>query len=295
MQAFAQRLADPRPVLLDGATGTELTRRGVDTSLPLWTAAAILEAPDVLRQIHRDYVEAGAELITANTFRTHARSLKAAGWDQRAGELTERAVQLAREAAGQRAWVAGSLAPLEDCYSPERTPADDALAREHAEQATNLAAAGVDCILAETMPTVREAMAAARAAVATGLPTWVGFVCDSEGKLLSGESVAEAAEGVLPLGPAGLLINCTPTPEVHRALAALRKAAGDMPLGAYGNIGRPDPQQGWVTTDAADPEAYARYAETWLSSGARLIGGCCGTTPDHIAALRKLLDRPPAA
>src|SRR5688572_1998339 len=96
---FLKRLVQRRPVLLDGATGTELNRRGTNTDLPLWSARALLEAPDVLRKIHLDYVRAGAELITANTFRTHRRSLARAGLGDQALPLTLQAVGLAREAA----------------------------------------------------------------------------------------------------------------------------------------------------------------------------------------------------
>src|SRR5262245_41106780 len=116
MRPFRDRLAGTQPILLDGATGTELNRRGVDTSLPLWSAAALLRAPEVVRQIHADYVASGAQAITANTFRTHERNLRASGLaDARrlASELTAQAVALARSAAGALAWVAGSQAPLE--------------------------------------------------------------------------------------------------------------------------------------------------------------------------------------
>ena len=285
MRSFRDRLARPEPLLLDGATGTELNRRGVDTALPLWSAAALWEAPDVLRQIHRDYVEAGAELVTANTFRTHPRSLAAGGRRGQGPELTARAVQIAREACGDRAWVAGSQAPLEDCYSPELVPDDKALAREHELMSAQLAEAGVDVILVETQHTIREALAAATAATATGLPVLIGFVCDRDGKLLSGESLATAALAVLPLEPAGLLVNCTPTPTVGAALSGLSQVAAGLTIGAYGNIGEPDPVQGWRSTDAADPRVYSRYARSWLDHGAMLVGGCCGTTPEHIRQL----------
>src|SRR5258707_8830056 len=140
---FLDRLGDPRPILLDGATGTELNRRGVSTDLPLWSAGALLDAPATLRQIHRDYLLAGAEIVTANTFRTHRRSLARGGYGDSAAELTRLAVELARAAVGEGAlappaYVAGSLAPLEDCYSPELVPPQAECEREHAELAACL-------------------------------------------------------------------------------------------------------------------------------------------------------------
>ncbi len=293
---FRDRLREGPPLLLDGATGTELTRRGVDTGLPMWSAKALVSAPDTLVAIHRDYVEAGAEIVTANTFRTHRRSLAAAGHGDKAATLTARAVQLAREATAmtptggtRNVYIAGSIAPLEDCYSPHLVPDSRALTVEHGEMAATLADAGVDLLLVETMNTIREAVAAAQAAVATGLPVLVGLVCGRDGKLLSGESVPDAAGKLGGLGVDGLLINCSPTPDLDAALAELA-AATDLPIGAYGNVGYADDTQGWVNTDSVDPDAYARHAEKWLDLGARVIGSCCGTSPAHTLALRARID-----
>ena len=115
-----------RPLVLDGAMGTELDRRGVDTGLPLWSAGALLGSPGTVRQIHDDYIDAGADIITGDTFRTTRRTFLRAGLPDRSAELTSLAVRLAREsiAAHPEAGVllAGSMAPLEDCYRPDRSP-----------------------------------------------------------------------------------------------------------------------------------------------------------------------------
>jgi homocysteine S-methyltransferase len=299
--SFLKRLMQRRPILLDGATGTELNRRGVNTDLPLWSARALLEAPDVVRQIHADYVRAGAELITANTFRTHRRSLARAGRGDLALTLTRRAVDLAREAAraaegGQACLVAGSLAPLEDCYSPELVPPQAECEREHAEMARHLALAGVDVILVETMNTIREAQAAARAGRAAGLPVLASVVCRSDGRLFSGERVADAVRALAPLGVAGLLVNCTPSATIHQPFAELRAAVTAQPVpvpltGLYANIGHTNDITGWTNTEDVTPLEYARLASGWLAQGANLVGGCCGTAPSHIAALRLMLDQ----
>jgi len=297
--SFLKRLALARPILLDGATGTELNRRGVNTDLPLWSARALLDAPEVLRQIHADYARAGAEMLTANTFRTHRRSLARGGQGGRAAELTALAVSLAREAAqpaagGRECFVAGSQAPLEDCYSPELVPPQAECEREHAEMAQHLAAAGVDLILVETMNTIREAVAAARAARATGLPVLASFVCRTDGRLFSGETVSAAVQAVAPLGVAGLLLNCTPSTTIHQPfaelLSALRHLPGGVPIrGLYANIGHTNDVDGWTSTADVTPLEYARLASGWLKQGANLVGGCCGTTPAHIAALSIML------
>lgn len=274
-------------VLLDGATGTELNRRGVDTGLPLWSANALTTDTglNVLRQIHLDYLNAGAEVLTTNTFRAHRRAL--AGKGHAARELTRRAVAIAQEAvaqSGQQARVAGAVAPLEDCYRPELVPSDDECRAEHSERIEHLVDAGVDLLLIETMNSIREAVIAAKLATTTGRPTWVSFVCDREGRILSGESVAVAAQILLPLGVTALGVNCGPAHTLGKPLAELRATCGpDFPLIAYGNIGYADEAQGWINTDAVDPESYLQYAQTWP---AQLVGGCCGTTPEHIRRLR---------
>jgi Homocysteine/selenocysteine methylase (S-methylmethionine-dependent) len=286
---FLARLRDPRPILLDGATGSELDRRGADTSLPLWSARALLESQDILAAIHADYARVGAEVITANTFRTHQRSLAKGGLGERAAELTRTAVAIARRAAPS-AFVAGSLAPLEDCYSPELVPPPAECEREHTAMAGHLAEAGADLILIETMNTIREAEAAARAALATGLPTLVSFVCRSDGRLFSGERVTDAARALAALGVHGLLINCTPAPTIQQPFAELRAAVGALPSGLYANIGHTDEIKGWTNTLDVTPAEYARLAAAWLAAGARLVGGCCGTTPEHIAAIKTILN-----
>ena len=154
----------------------------------------------------------------------------------------------------------------------------------------NLVAAGVDLILVETQPTVREAVAAARAAASTGLPFIVSFVCGTDRWLLSGEPLQDAANAVLEFQPSAVLVNCAPARSIAALLRELSATCGTLPIGAYANIGEPDAVQGWRNTDAEDPERYARYAAGWLAAGARMIGGCCGTTPEHIRALTSLLD-----
>src|SRR5262245_35929946 len=130
-ERFRERLASGPPLLLDAAMGTELQRRDADTGLPLWSARPLLRDPELVWTIHGDEVGAGAEILTSNTFRTHARSLAKGGLGERSGELTARAVQLANQAAaipGREVFVAGSLSPLEDCYRPDLAPDDAALA-----------------------------------------------------------------------------------------------------------------------------------------------------------------------
>jgi len=284
-------------LLLDGATGTELDRRGVDIGLPLWSARALLEAPDVLAEIHREYLEAGAGAITTNTFRTHRRSLDKAGIGRRGPEgYTRRAVELAREAChdvNPDALVLGSVAPLEDCYRPELAPDAAACRVEHAEIIGYLINAGVDFILIETMNNLAEAGAAADAARRLAPGKWMISLCTRPqgppGVLLSGEAAAPLLERLHDAQAVG--VNCVPAPAVEAQVRFLRQALpDDVRILAYANIGHADEAGNWVITDAVDPARFADYARRWVDAGATVVGGCCGTTPDTIRAIAGRLE-----
>ena len=287
-----ERLGAGPPLLLDGALGTELERVGVPVTLPLWSTHALLRDPALVERVHAEYVAAGAELLTANTFRTQRRVLSRAGIGGRAAELTRLAVDLARRAAGsapRRTFVVGSAPPLEDCYRPDLVPDARALASEHAEHAENLAAAGADAILIETMNTTREAVAAARAARSAGLPFLVSFTCWDGPTLLGGEPLSEALAAAAAERPEALLVNCLPVSNVDACLPALR-AAG-LPFGVYANLGAPGVTSGPGCTEHHAPDAFAANAARWVEAGARSVGGCCGTTPEYIRAMAARLAR----
>ena len=291
---FLTPLSEPRQLILDGATGTELNRRGVDTGLPLWSANALMNDRDskILQQIHEDYLRAGADIITTNTFRTHRRALGPSGNADRTLELTRKAVEIARAAIAnvqldKPLFIAGSISTLEDCYRPDLVPPDKELRTEHSERIHHLIECDVDLILIETINTIREAVIMAKLATITGTPVVVSFVCDREGKILSGETVTEAANQLLPLGISAIGVNCGPTPNLAIPLAELKTACGkDFPLIAYGNIGYADEKVGWVNTDSENPNAYCEHAVHWP---VKIVGGCCGTTPEHIAQLKLAL------
>jgi S-methylmethionine-dependent homocysteine/selenocysteine methylase len=248
-----------------------------------------VDAPEAIAAIHADYVDAGAEIITANTFRTQSRVLaRSEAFRGRARELTRDAVTLARGAADRRpgrVWVAGSAPPLEDCYRPDWVPDARSLAIEHREHAAHLASAGVDLILVETMNCIAEALAAARAAAETRLPFWISFICGNDGRLLSGEPLGEALAAVRGTGPEVLLVNCLPPSAVIPCIGPL--AASGCAFGIYANLGTPYPNAPDRHREDHDPLAFAEHARRWIDAGARVVGGCCGTTPAHIRRLRE--------
>ncbi len=281
--ALESRLRASAPLILDGATGTELERRGIATRLPLWSAAALDSDPELVHQIHADYVACGVDVLTANTFRTQRRTLAHAGIADRAEELTLRAVALARRAAGDRAWVFGSSPTLEDCYHPERVPDAAPLAREHAEHVRHLARAGVDAILVETMNTRREAATALHAAREVGVPALVSFVCWDGARLLSGEPLSDAVRTAADEVACAVLVNCLPPSNAAACLDVL--AAQALPFGIYPNLGEPEDELGFRRSEDLSPDQFGELAAGWAARGARVLGGCCGTTPAHLAAL----------
>ncbi len=280
-----------RPRVLDGAMGSELLGEGVAAARRLWGVGALLEAPGAVREVHRRHAAAGAEALTAATFRVAPYALRRAGLEDRAGELAATAVRLAREGAeeaGAEALVLGSQTTLEDCYRPDAVPADAVLHREHAATAALLAGAGVDALLLETFNTVREAAAAAAEAAATGLAVIVSFTCVAGGRLLSGEDARDAAEAVSLPGVAAVGVNCTRVPDVMAALVRLAGGTA-LPLAAYANNAWFADDSAWLAADPVPPERYGACALAWRAAGARLVGGCCGTTAAHVAAVARTL------
>lgn len=293
-----QKLADGAPLLLDGGMGQELVARGVDSSTGLWSAQAMLDQPEIVETVHRAFLDAGADLIIANSYASTQRRVPEPDtfrqMNQAAGDLAQRA----RAAAGGHGLIAGSLPPLYGSYRPDLVPSEDQLLPMYRAQAEVLAPY-VDLFLCETLSTAGEAHAAATAAAETGKPVWVSWTLadDRSGRLRSGESVGEAAAALEGLDVQALLVNCSIPEAVTAAMPALAQAAAGRPYGGYANGFQPKLEQG--VSDGADvpdaredltPDGYAAFADGWLEAGARLIGGCCEVGPAHIAELRRRLD-----
>jgi S-methylmethionine-dependent homocysteine/selenocysteine methylase len=267
-------------VRLDGPMGTELVRRGVPVPPPAWSAHALDMAPDVVSAIHRDYAEAGATIHTANTFRTQQRSV-GTRWDA----LLRRAVHIARSTVPSGHRIAGSIAPLEDCYRPDLSPGEGSRP-EHAKRAQALADAGVDLILCETFPHGTEARVAVQEAVRTGSETWVALTAGPDASLMTPMAMREAATACAAEGALAVLVNCTPATRTLAYVEALAKVG--VAFGAYANAGGPDDHIGFGADAQEGANIYASLARRWLDAGATIIGGCCGTGPAHIEALTSL-------
>jgi S-methylmethionine-dependent homocysteine/selenocysteine methylase len=252
-------------VLLDGPLGSRLQEAGYDVSPPAWSARVLQSNPSAISALHREYAQAGCEVHRANTFRC-ARRACGDDWALLAGL----AVRLARAEArpGQR--VAGSLGPLEDCYRPELAPAHSRA--EHAEAAA-LLAPHVDLLLCETFPNTVEARETVEAAVATGRETWVSFTAGPDGLLLTPAQVGTAARECVTAGARAVLVNCI---AAELTLPYVQELAGaGVPFGAYSNAAT----WGGVPVSA---ERYGALAAQWRAAGASIVGGCCGTTVEHL-------------
>jgi homocysteine S-methyltransferase len=295
---LATLFATRSPVLLDGGLGSEIERRGVDAGLPLWSANAVFKAPDVLEQIHRDYIQAGADIIATCTFRTTARTFRRAGLTDESEKLTRDAVaiaQCAREAfPGRPVLIAGSVGPLEDCYRPDLVAPLHDLRAEHATHIGRLIEAGVDLLFLETMGTIIEARIAAEEAKKSAREFMVSFLGEKSGAIFGGQSLREAVNAVAPLSPSAICVNCVSPKVIAPLLQNLLQAVNDLPpnlrcpMGVYANVGSTDANFTSPIVCEFGPESYADFARQWHNAGFQLIGGCCGTTPDHIAALAKL-------
>ncbi|MDP3724871.1 MAG: homocysteine S-methyltransferase family protein [Nanoarchaeota archaeon] len=271
---------------LSGAMGTEIQRRGCLTTLPLWSAKVLFEKPELVKEIHKDYIKAGADVITTNTFRTQRRTLRKVGLEKETERINKLAVQLATKAieeagADRKIWIAACTTTLEDCYRPNLVPAEKELEKEHREQAELLAGFGIDFFLIETMNTIAEAEVAACAARKTGKPFAISFVPDTSGDIFDGSSWKEAVEALAPLGPIAFLVNCA-RPEIITESIKKIKECTNIPFGGYGNgDGGPADKEGWEFKNKDDTELYVAEAAKWKKLGATIIGGCCGTNPEY--------------
>ena len=286
-------------VILDGGMGTEIKMRGIAAGSSELSVAAMVESPEGIREIHEDFIRAGAEVTITNTYNCNAGKLVHIGWISkseaqaetvRLNELAAKAALEARAAApDHEVIVAGSLGPLSQSYNPDAVQAYEECLNAYREQVRVLAQAGVDVILVETCTMIHEAVAGVTAAVEAQMPAWAGFVVDEQGRVKSGESILEAQVAIRDAGASVLFLNCSQAPYVTAALGEL-VGNQEMPIGAYAQ-GAVYEGRGWDFKDYMSPEEYLEYAKEWAGLGARVIGGCCGTAPEHIKALAAGLSR----
>ena len=278
----------PLPLLLDGATGSELLRRGMPAGS--CAEAWVLQHPEVLLELQRAYVSAGAEVLLAPTFGANAVRLEEHGLPGKVEEYNLRLVELSRQAAGGKVLVAGDLAPTGKFIEPFGEYTFEKLVDVYTEQAAALEKAGVDLFLAETTMTMPEARAAVLAIRSVSeRPVLVSFTCDENGRTLSGTDVLAALIVMQGMGVSAFGLNCSSGPD--RMLEQIRRLSpyARVPLLAKPNAGLPEMVDGRAVYHCP-PEEFASYTRALAEAGVRVFGGCCGTTPAHIAALKAAVD-----
>lgn len=297
MSRLTELLNKQAIVLLDSAMGTELEQRGVDISMPLWSANAVISNPGIISAIHYENIEAGADIITTNTFRTQRRTFENASYKfngndfaKTARVITGKAVELAKDAlknSGRNVLVAGGIAPIEDCYEPGLVPETDILSTEQNEHINNLVHAGVDILLAETMNTIKEISVVLNQIHRTGYEYCISFVCKNETELFSGETIKDTLRIIDKFNPAVIMINCMHPELATKVLGRMKNLTG-FPLGVYCNIGNPALFGRGMFEVCVSATEYYNFALEWKKMGIRIIGGCCGTTPEYIKKLADL-------
>ncbi|MGB5871311.1 MAG: homocysteine S-methyltransferase family protein [Albidovulum sp.] len=285
--------------LLDGGMGQELMARSGDAPTPLWSTQVMIDHPGLVHEVHTAYFDAGAMVATTNTYSIHRDRLVKFGLEDRFATLHTQALA---EAAAARAKhgkgrIAGSLGPLVASYQPNTHPPHAEAVAKYAEVA-NLLAPVVDLLIAETVASVPHARAVLEGSKASGKPVWLAVTVDDEdgSKLRSGEAIADLRPIVKESGVEAILANCS-APEAMAAALKIFKGFG-LPYGAYAN-GFQEITKDFLKdspTVAAlkarpemTPPRYADFASLWASMGATIIGGCCETTPAHIAEIAKRL------
>lgn len=291
-------------LVLDGGMGRELLRIGAPFQQPEWSALALWEGPEWVVQAHTNFIEAGAELVTTNSYALvpfHIGEERFAAEARELADLSGRLARRAADAAGRPVLVAGSLPPLFGSYRP------DLFVEADAQRIIDPLVAGlaphVDLWLGETLGSIVEARTVRAALDRAGstLPLWISYTLDDHqpGTLRSGEPVDEAVRVALDLGAVAVLFNCCQAETITDALAVAGPlAAGRARTGGYANrfVAAHADETGANAglarfRDDLDAPSYGEFVEQWLASGATLVGGCCGMDPSHIARVAELVGR----
>ena len=290
-----QKMFAGRTILCDGAMGTTLYARGV--FINRCYDELNLSQPDLIRSVHEDYLQSGAELIETNTFGANAFRLLRYGFQDQVFAINQAGAEIARRAVAQledkqagKAWVAGAIGPLGVHLEPLGKTALDEARAAFAEQIRGLVAGGVDLLVVETIVALNEAEQAIKAAreVAPDLPVLAMITVDEDANCLDGSSPETAAARLAAAGADAIGCNCSAGPATVLTAIERMSAVTNLPLGAMPNAGTPRAVDG-RNIYLCSPEYMASFARKFLKAGAQFIGGCCGTTPNHIRAIKSAI------
>ncbi|NKB52275.1 MAG: homocysteine S-methyltransferase [Rhizobiaceae bacterium] len=287
-----------RIVLLDGGMGQELIRRSSLAPAPLWSAQVMMDEPEIVEAVHCDYIEAGAKVLTLNSYSATPERLARDASEELFRPLQARAIDIGRAAIGEsEITIAGCLPPLFGSYHTENLPSFEVCLETYRRVVAEQQQA-VDVFICETLSSIKEVKAAVQAAVESGKPVWCGMsAMDEDGtRLRSGELVSEGAAAAKEAGATAVLINCSWPEAVTQALPILAETG--LPYGGYANgFTKADDLRlggtvdGLKTREDLGPDQYADHAMGWVEAGATIVGGCCEVGPAHIQKLAQRLDQ----
>ncbi|MCI6996299.1 MAG: homocysteine S-methyltransferase family protein [Oliverpabstia sp.] len=283
-----QALTNKGVVLLDGATGSNLRKAGmpVGISSEQW----VLENPQVLQNLQRAYVDAGSQIVYAPTFAANRISMRNFNLQDRIVELNTRLVKISKDAVGNRALVAGDLTTTGQLMEPRGPLTYEELYQAYQEQIRALADAGADLLVAETMLSVDETVVALDAAQSVcDLPMMCSLTLEADGSAMYGGNAVEAVMTLQEMGAAAVGLNCSVGPDQLESVVTNMKKVAQVPIIAKPNAGMPVIDEKGEAHYSMDAETFAAYTRKLVAAGAGLVGGCCGTTPEYIRQLKKIL------
>ena len=305
MTSLFERLNDNEIILLDGGVSTEIQKRGVAMDSDVWSGLAHKTHRQVVLQVHEDYIQAGAQVITANTYSTARHVLESIDLGGDVKAINTEAVELAQIArdnvAKDETWIAGSISSMAAFNSVKEVASGDKVSDSYIELAEILAEAGVDLIIAEMMRDIENAKMVIKAAISTGLPVWIGYsAMMSEDRksvqawywknALPTSDFDELVKAIAPLGGDAAGIMHSQVRDTAPALNILGKhwSGPKLAYAETGELEKPD----WNFKEICPPKEYASEVEGWVNGyGVQIVGGCCGTGPEHIRILKNLLPR----
>ena len=304
MATLSERIQAGEIIIMDGGVSTEIQKRGVAMDKIVWSGIAHKTHPEIVRAVHEDYIKAGARVITTNTFSTARHVLENINLKGEVESINQEAVQVAKEArdnaATEEVWIAGSMSSMPPLNTLRDVVRQESVAASYQEQAEILAEMGVDLIVAEMMTDPINAALVIKAAVSTGLPVWVGFSVMSADEGLTivsqrpepqfdtrpPDDFEALVESTMAIGGQAAGVMHSNVDVTGPALDLLGKhwAGPKMAYAETGRFERPD----WVFEQIILPDDYFTEVERWVTEkGVQIIGGCCGTGPEHIRALKK--------
>ena len=282
------------PLILDGAMGTELLRMGVELPLPLWSAVANETCSDMVYEIHREYVNAGANVLTTNSFRTTPYAYKKAGFSRRDALLRseknlKNAVSIAKKALSGTQLIAGGIAPIEDCYSPEIYPGDTQLKKSMESVIKWFHETEVDIILFETMGNSREISRILFFIENCDLPIWLSLILEDKNHLLDGTALHDVLETLSTSKVEILLLNCNTIQLTLKAIHTIKKY-WNRSWGVYPNLGIKNPEIDGKIEQIISNETWRCQVKEFLFEKPSVIGACCGSTPEHIRIIKEIIE-----